>query len=307
MPTLNSTSVPTSANFSYVEDGVIWWANKKLDLEVSSKGQVRDFATKSVIQPHSTATRKNTFASSYTEKGVKYHISATFDGYFNRLALGNESLKGHIIVKKDASKDFTPDNVVYVHSAKVRNLGLEPETIHAPVYVSTPAPNLAPEGCLPSPATFIPVKKEGEKNYTVHEDTVVYITEDFAEFSNRKAAEEHQAQVSRGKMAAQVVHDYNGGWVLAEEIFLLDVGYVGKKPYKHFREVYENNTGLLAKASDSFAILEYGSFKLKLDVAQAEELQQQIDNIAKTGDDLRSMNVTLWSRLKELAVDCTYN
>lgn len=307
MPTLNSASVPTSANFSYEENGVIWWANKKLDLEVSSKGLVRDFATKCVLQPHSTPTRKNTFASSYTENGIKHHINATFDGYFNRLALGNESRSGHIIVKKDSNKDFTPDNVVYVHSAKVRNLGLEPETIHTPVYVSTPAPKPTSEVSLPSPLSLIPVKKEGEKNYTVHEDTVVYITEDFAEFSNRKVAEEHQEQVSRGKMAANVVHDHNGGWVLAEEIFLLDVGYVGKKPYKHFREVYENNTGLLAKASDSFAILEYGSFKLKLDVAKAEELQQQIDNIAKTGNDLRSMDVALWSRLKELAVDCTFN
>jgi hypothetical protein len=73
----------------------------------------------------------------------------------------------------------------------------------------------------------------------------VFCTEDGAKFPTKDLADWHQDKVSKGKGNAQIVLDYNGGWVLAEEIYLQEVVYNSGKPYENFCDVMQNHLGVV--------------------------------------------------------------
>lgn len=86
-----------------------------------------------------------------------------------------------------------------------------------------------------------------KRYYQVVTDSTTYITEDGAKFPNKQLADWHQDKVSKGKGNAQIVRDFNGGWQLAEEIFLQEVHYNTGKPYENFIDVMQNNSGIVVQ------------------------------------------------------------
>lgn len=91
------------------------------------------------------------------------------------------------------------------------------------------------------------VEEELKRYYQVVTDSITYITEDGAKFPTKELADWHQDKVSKGKGNAQIVRDFNGGWQLAEEIFLQEVHYNAGKPYENFIDVMNNNVGILVQ------------------------------------------------------------
>lgn len=89
--------------------------------------------------------------------------------------------------------------------------------------------------------------EEPKRYYQVFTDSTTYITEDGAKFPTKELADWHQDKVSKGKGNAQIVRDFNGGWQLAEEIFLQEVHYNAGKPYENFIDVMNNNVGILVQ------------------------------------------------------------
>ena len=86
--------------------------------------------------------------------------------------------------------------------------------------------------------------------YTLYEAKNEHTTEDGAVFPTKELAEWHQTKVSKGKGNAQVVLDYNGGYVLAEQIYLQEVVYNKVKPYTNFIDVLNNNQGIVSVVQD---------------------------------------------------------
>ena len=86
--------------------------------------------------------------------------------------------------------------------------------------------------------------------YTLYEAKDEHTTEDGAVFPTRELAEWHQNNVSKGKGNAQIVLDYNGGYVLAEQIYLQEVVYNKAKPYTNFIDVLNNNNGIVSNVQE---------------------------------------------------------
>ena len=86
--------------------------------------------------------------------------------------------------------------------------------------------------------------------YTLYEAKNEHTTEDGAVFPTKELAEWHQTKVTKGKGNAQVVLDYNGGYVLAEQIYLQEVVYNKVKPYTNFIDVLNNNQGIVSVVQD---------------------------------------------------------
>lgn len=91
------------------------------------------------------------------------------------------------------------------------------------------------------------VEEEPKRYYQVVTDSTTYITEDGAKFPTKELADWHQDKVSKGKGNAQIVRDFNGGWQLAEEIFLQEVHYNAGKTYENFIDVMKNNSGIVVQ------------------------------------------------------------
>lgn len=88
---------------------------------------------------------------------------------------------------------------------------------------------------------------ETKQYYEIVSDSTTYTTEDGAKFPTKELADWHQDKVSKGKGNAQIVRDFNGGWQLAEEIFLQEVTYKAGKPYENFIDVMNKNVGILVQ------------------------------------------------------------
>lgn len=109
--------------------------------------------------------------------------------------------------------------------------------------------------------TVEPTDKIGDFNmYTKKEVVKEYVTEDGAVFPNKELAEWHQENVAEAKNLAQVVLDYNGGYQLAEKVFQEKVKYNKAKPYEHFRDVMDNNKGVVER--DSKEVVKFNPFTL---------------------------------------------
>lgn len=84
--------------------------------------------------------------------------------------------------------------------------------------------------------------------YTRKETVIEYRTEDFKVFSTYQDALEWQKTVDAAKGLAQVVLDNDGGYAIAEKVFLEMTKY-HDKPYKHFRDVMDNDDGVVEQMS----------------------------------------------------------
>lgn len=200
-------------------NGVTWWSNPVVNVTINSIGDV---------QCNECSVQQN-ISKTYTIKlnidGKWIGWCASFNSLFCRIVLG-KSLVDFNMKVVDSSKPYSEDNIVLLerYSKKVFNVSDKPKQ------------EVKLDDC----------EQEFSQYYTYYQAKEEYITEDGGVFPSIQLAEWHQEKVSKGKGNAQVVLDFNGGWILAEQIFLQEVVYRCDKPYEHFKNVMESNKGIIS-------------------------------------------------------------
>lgn len=101
---------------------------------------------------------------------------------------------------------------------------------------------------------------KGADLYSQKEQVDEYVTEDFAIFPTMELAQWHQDVVYEAKNYAQIVLDHNGGYALAEKIYRERVVYNKGKPYENFRDVMDNNEGIVSRKSKE--LVKFKDFKI---------------------------------------------
>ena len=210
-------------------NGITWWSNPVVNVTINSIGDV---------QCNECSVQQN-ISKTYTIKlnidGKWIGWCASFNSLFCRIVLG-KSLVDFNMKVVDSSKPYSEDNIVLLerYSKKVFNVSDKPKQ------------EVKLEGC----------KQELSQYYTHLQAKEEYVTEDGGVFPSMQLAEWHQEKVSKGKGNAQVVLDFNGGWILAEQIFLQEVVYRCDKPYEHFKDVMESNKGIIYNVQKEECVFE---------------------------------------------------
>ena len=209
------------------EDGITWWTNPAIDVKINSKGKVISLKT-GKEKPRTNIGRCFRVINGKISKSTQ----ASFESLFCRVVLGKK-LQGSLFYKLDDTQDYSEENyqIVCNTGAKVSK-GDILKVISGKEVVDLNTNNL------------------GKQFYTVYEAKNEHTTEDGAVFPTKELAEWHQTNVSKGKGNAQVVLDYNGGFVLAEQIYLQEVVYNKAKPYLHFTDVLNNNKGVVSNVQE---------------------------------------------------------
>ena len=223
--------------------GVIIWSNPNVDVQITSEGKV--LKDGELLQPKDTRYKPYSIYIKSGEKWIAY--SAGFNSLYSRMVLGVK-LGTKTIKLKDSIKGYLEGNieVVTLHY-NARTKGVDTK-VHKelsnikPKAQETPMKDLLDEQ--------INTQAEQKLFYTLYEAKDEHTTEDGAVFPTKELAEWHQEKVSKGKGNAQVVLDYNGGYVLAEQIYLQEVVYNKAKPYTNFIDVLNNNQGIVSVVQD---------------------------------------------------------
>lgn len=220
--------------------GVTTWSNPCVKDTINSKGEVfSKFGKKKAkgVSGH----------YSITLLGVKGGIPVSFNSMFSRMVLGIK-LHGSTLKKKSDAVGYLPENMKIVPLTKINSECNQKVGQHAKVHqehLKVAQKQLS----LETPE--IEMKPNSNKQYyTLYEAKNEHTTEDGAVFPTKELAEWHQTKVTKGKGNAQVVLDYNGGYVLAEQIYLQEVVYNKAKPYTNFIDVLNNNQGIVSVVQD---------------------------------------------------------
>lgn len=230
-------------------NGITWWENPSLSVKISSNGDVFSKKKKKLVGTDSV----NKYAIVIKKKSGYYYNSYSFASIYSRVVLGLR-LGLDTIILKDESKGYCKENVKVVSSAskiaisKKVALNLDKNTIVEKTQQKTKEKFIKCEDFNTNHTT--------EQYYTYYQAKEEYITEDGGVFPSMELAEWHQEKVSKGKGNAQVVLDFNGGWVLAEQIFLQEVVYRCDKPYEHFKDVMESNKGIISNVQKEECVFE---------------------------------------------------
>ena len=277
------------------ENGVITWSNPAVKDTINSKGEVfNKFGTKKA-------------------KGVSGHYNITLQGYrgstpvgfnsiFSRMVLGIK-LHGGTLKKKNDAVGYLPENMEIVSLAKT-NLKRKQKVVQKQL-------------TLPTNATEIEMSATNKQFYTVYEAKNEHITEDGAIFPTLELAQWHQEKVSKGKGNAQVVLDYNGGYVLAEQIYFQEVVYNKEKPYTNFIDVLNNNQGIVSNVQEEHCKFDklYSKYGFHSDVCfmslckgipdkvskhQAIKIQEALEQYSNAVESLGSSVTRLDSLLKQV-------
>lgn len=222
-----------------VKDGVKVWSNPNISVSIDSLGRVFDEDGKLL-----TKNKSNTYSVRINTGNKNIGWTASYTSLFSRIVLGIK-LSNRTLRLKDESKGWIEGNVdaVSIHgvgaSGKVAETKIDINTLE-----KVHSENVISDNVEAS---------KGDDNtsvvyYKVIDAKKEYVTEDGGVFPTKELAEWHQEKVSKGKGNAQVVLDYNGGWVLAEQIYLQEVVYRCPKPYKNFKDVMDNVSGVLDKS-----------------------------------------------------------
>jgi len=210
--------------------GITWWTNPNIDVKINSKGKVISLKT-GKEKPHTNIGHCFRVMSGKISKSTQ----ASFESLFCRVVLGKK-LKGCSFSKLDETQDYSEENYQIINntSNKVVSEGGILKVISEKDVVDFNANDL------------------GKQYYTLYEAKNEHTTEDGAVFPTKELAEWHQEKVSKGKGNAQVVLDYNGGYVLAEQIYFQEVVYNKAKPYTNFIDVLKNNQGVVSNVQEEY-------------------------------------------------------
>lgn len=224
---------PVNTIISATEDE-IWYSNPSINIELSSTGEVRDKLYGNAVTPNYFGY----YPLVVSNEQKTFKCAASFNSLFSRVVLGVPLKSGCALRLKIAAKGYVPENVETFH---VRNQRVLEKQKQPELPVLDAAPMIVDQ-LVTEPLT--------EQYYTLYEAKNEHTTEDGAVFPTLELAQWHQEKVSKGKGNAQVVLDYNGGYVLAEQIYFQEVVYNKEKPYTNFVDVLNNNQGIVSNVQD---------------------------------------------------------
>lgn len=219
--------------------GVTWWENPNLNITLNSLGEIhKNDLTNEKIQGAVSSNGVRVYnAVIETPKGNE-HFQASFNAIYARMVLGKRILPAYTIYLKNPKKGYLPTNVDIKPAPK--------QLKHVNGSDVQPALQLQPQ----APETT------SELFYTHHLAVEIHTAEDGAVFHNKDEAVEHQRYVAKGKSNAQVVLDHVTDYNLAEQIYFQEVKYSGKVPYLNFRDVMDENAGMVSSVQKEHAIFD---------------------------------------------------
>ena len=286
------------------KDGVIWWSNPAVNVKINSKGQVFKYDE---LYEGFSKIKERTIKYSITilNEGLTFYAHVSFNTLFSRTVLGLK-LGVKTLRLRDHKIGYTKDNIILVHNSQgFKRSTSAQENIAVTVDLS--------EICKDSGATA------QKQFYTVYEAKNEHTTEDGAVFPTKELAEWHQDKVSKGKGNAQVVLDYNGGYVLAEQIYLQEVVYNKAKPYANFIDVLNNNKGIVSNVQEEHCKFdkldnEHGLSTVQLNLfgldkvinlpctkLQAEKINTSLNKYSEAFSKLEDEHKTLKDLLKQVS------
>lgn len=222
-----------------VKDGVKVWSNPNISVSIDSLGRVFDEDGKVLAK-----NKSNTYSVRINTGNKNIGWTASYTSLFSRIVLGIK-LSNRTLRLKDESKGWVEDNV---DAVSIHGVGASGKVAKTIIDINTlkklDSEKIISDNVDSSKATT----NTSVVYYKVIDANEEYLTEDGGVFPTKELAEWHQEKVSKGKGNAQVVLDYNGGWVLAEQIYLQEVVYRRPKPYKNFKDVMDNVSGILDKS-----------------------------------------------------------
>lgn len=224
----------------FASDGseMVYTINGVDDLKISENGYVID---KGVIK-HPKDSNNTVYIGrreGWDAINISYNTLITLlNGYIPR--------GGLVIDKRDELKGWSPDNIMLVNK-----FTKEPESFSELSKVGI----IEDEVKEPQLELF-----NSEELYSRKETISEFVTEDFAVFPTRELAEWHQNTLTEAKSLAQVVLDYNGGYGIAEKVYQEKVVYNKQRPYENFRDVMDNNAGIVERKSKE--VVKFNSFTI---------------------------------------------
>ena len=222
-----------------VKDGVKVWSNPNISVSIDSLGRVFDEDGKLLAK-----NKSNTYSVRINTGNKNIGWTASYTSLFSRIVLGIK-LSNRTLRLKDESKGWVEGNV---DAVSIHGVGASGKVAETKIDINT-LEKLGSEKIISDNVnTSKYTDNTSDVYYKVIDAKKEYVTEDGGVFPTKELAEWHQEKVSNGKGNAQVVLDYNGGWVLAEQIYLQEVVYRCPKPYKNFKDVMDNVSGVLNKS-----------------------------------------------------------
>ena len=275
--------------------GVVTWSNPAVKDTINSKGEVFSKYGKKKVKMASGCYNM-------TLVGVKGSCPASFNSMFSRMVLGIK-LQGNTLKKKSNAVWYLPENMKVVPLTET-NLKRKQKVTHKQLTLNTNTQEFEMDA-------------DNKQYYTLHKAKNEHITEDGAVFPTRELAEWHQNNVSKGKGNAQIVLDYNGGYILAEQIFLQEVKYNKKQPYVNFVDVMNNNKGIVSNVQEEHCVFDkldskYGfhsdvcfmslrkGIPDKVSKHQAIKIQEALEQYSNAVESLGSSVTRLESLLKQI-------
>ena len=278
------------------ENGITWWANPAIDVKINSKGKIVSLKT-----GKEKPSTKIGHCFRVMNGKISKSTQASFESLFCRVVLGKK-LQGGLFYKLDETQDYSEENyeIVCNTGAKVSRGDLL-KVLSGQEVLGLKCNDLS------------------KQYYTVYEAKNEHITEDGAVFPTLELAQWHQDMVSKGKGNAQVVLDYNGGYVLAEQIYLQEVVYNKAKPYTNFIDVLNNNKGIVSNVQEEHCKFdkldnEHGLSSVQLNLfgldkvinllctkLQAEKINTSLNKYSEAFSKLEDEHKTLKDLLKQVS------
>ena len=222
-----------------VKDGVKVWSNPNISVSIDSLGRVFDEDGELL-----TKNKSNTYSVRINTGNKNIGWTASYTSLFSRIVLGIK-LSNRTLRLKDESKGWVEGNV---DAVSIHGVGASGKVAETKIDINT-LEKVYSEKII---SDNVEASKDADNTSVVYYKVIdakeEYLTEDGGVFPTKELAEWHQEKISKGKGNAQVVLDYNGGWVLAEQIYLQEVVYRCPKPYKNFKDVMDNMSGVLNKS-----------------------------------------------------------
>ena len=299
------------------ENGVITWSNPAVNVQINSKGQV--FKYGELYEGfYKVNERVIKYSLTTLSEGRPFYAHTSFNSIFSRMVLGVK-LGAKTIRLKDTKLGYTKDNVSFVSCSQGQKLSrdIKPQTKSQTKQQTLQTSPTTQEKVTP---VDTPIQdKEVKQYYTVYEAKNEHTTEDGAVFPTKELAEWHQTKVTKGKGNAQVVLDYNGGYVLAEQIYLQEVVYNKAKPYTNFIDVLNNNQGIVSVVQEEHCVFdklgnEHGLSTVQLNLfgldkvinlpctkLQAEKINTSLNKYSEAFSKLEDEHKTLKDLLKQVS------
>jgi len=298
------------------KNGVTTWRNPIVNVSIDSMGRV--FKQGKVYEGNFDYSNVQVkYRTTIVDGGNKLYTNVSFNSLFSRMVLGVK-LGAKTIYLKDTKAGYTKENVSFVSNRLGTSLKHPIKQLN---FIKQQNNTIETQQQTEETMTIRQTNDVTLSNqyYTLYEAKNEHITEDGAVFPTKELAEWHQTKVSKGKGNAQVVLDYNGGFVLAEQIYLQEVIYNKTKPYANFVDVLNNNQGIVSVVQDEHCVFdkldnEHGLSPVQLNLfgldkviklsctkVQAEKINTSLNKYSEAFSKLEDGHKTLKDLLKQVS------